>query len=692
MKKNKILSIWALALVLLTTGCNDSFLDMNNYGAYDDFDSETKVSWYLSGLYQSFFENYTSPTSQYIGVFTSYAQDLNELTDETFGISSTSRIDPSVNYGTIDDIKAQSDASGKSYDPLFSGYFGKALGSSVTNNAYTRIRNCNILLRDIDASSVSSLTKSQAKGQALFLRAMQLFDLVRMYGPVPIVTNVINAEVTNEGLPRASVTQCVKQIITDLDEAAALLPDVWGTNDYGRLTRGGALAYKSRVLLFYASPLFNRDWHNESNHRWQQALAAAEEAVSNISGNNLNGVTNASDWGAMLADDDNEHANKEGLIVRLLAKESNNSLGYKNNRWEKNVRLSSQGGSGGKPVPLEFIDVFPMADGTLPDDAHKVTKGSLRFMENRDPRFYQTFAFNGVKWGHKDNVNDTVWAYRWRTTESTTSGFAYGEGVNISSPVFVRKMSGTSTLSANNFEASGIHIYEYRYAELQLNLAECYAATGQIDLCKQAIGKIRARVGIPADNNYGLDSYITDRASALAACLRERQVELAYEGKRYWDIWRWLLYDGGQNVTGKGANMQLSTVNTCSYLGVTPLINQYRTAKYVDVKDGYIPSSNDILSSERKQIVADPAKADFQAQLKNLADFWENNFQFGEPTTQPDKNNSNQWIKIGWKSNYYIMGLSKDVLDNNSWLGQTKGWTDQNGADGTIDWQDDESF
>ena len=37
-------------------------------------------------------------------------------------------------------------------------------------------------------------------------------------------------------------------------------------------------------------------------------------------------------------------------------------------------------------------------DGTLPDAAHQVTEGSLRFMENRDPRFYQTFAFNGLKY------------------------------------------------------------------------------------------------------------------------------------------------------------------------------------------------------------------------------------------------------------------------------------------------------
>ena len=206
MKKKNFLYTGTLALGMFMSGCSDSFLDMNNYGAYDDFNSETKITWYLAGLYQTSFENYTSPTSQYLGLYTSYAQDFNEFTDEMWGITSTSRIDPSTQYSTIDDIKTQTDASsGKSYDPLFAGYFGKALGSSVTNNAYTRIRNCNILLRDIDASSVSQDTKDKAKGQALFLRAMQLFDLVRMYGCVPIVTTVLNAEVTDAGLPRPNV-------------------------------------------------------------------------------------------------------------------------------------------------------------------------------------------------------------------------------------------------------------------------------------------------------------------------------------------------------------------------------------------------------------------------------------------------------------------------------------------------------
>ena len=65
----------------------------------------------------------------------------------------------------------------------------------------------------------------------------------------------------------------------------------------------------------------------------------------------------------------------------------------------------------------------------------------------------------------------------------------------------------------------------------------------------------------------------------------------------------------------------------------------------MDVKDGYTPGSKDVLSELRKNIFADPESADFQKQLKEVADFWESNFQYGEPNVQPDKNNSNEWIK-----------------------------------------------
>ena len=682
MKKKKLLYIGALTLTLSMSGCSDSFLDMNNYGAYDNFDSETKVSWYLASLYYNSYRGYTAPGYQ---IFGWYGEDWNFMTDEEWGIKSASKIDANSSYSTIDDIKTWEISSGKYYDPLICGYFGAKLGSSITNSSYTRSRNCNILLRDIEDASVSREVKNYAKGQALFLRSAQLFDLVRIYGRVPVVTEVLNATANGEKLPRASVTQCVEQMIKDLNEAATLLPDEWPASDYGRPTSATALAYKSRILLTYASPIFNKDWDNPNSIRWEKALKASQEAVQKITVNGLDGCSDAKGWGELLAKDDNTF-NKEAIFVKLLSND-NVSGNAETNRWEGATRLSSQSGGGGKAAPMELIDIFPMADGTRPKEGDKIANGNIRFIENRDPRFYYTFAFSGMQWGYNGKLDDVVWSYRWN--RATEGSFSYSDGNNVGSPAFVRKMSGTNTPVESNYGKSSIDLYEYRYAELILNLAECYAATGDIQNCKETLAKLRKRVGMPEGSQYyGLDETVRDRHSALESCLYERRVELAYEGKRYWDIWRWLLYDGGQ-----GEGLQISTTNTCTALGIQQLNGTSRTSKYLDLKEGtYVPGSNDVLADERAAIKANPDDADFSEQVSKLADFWEENFQFGDPTSPADKDANNNAATILWRSNYYIHGLPKDVLDNNSWLGQTKGWTDQNGAAGTIDWQDDETL
>lgn len=683
MKKNKLLYIGALALSLSMNSCSDKFLDMNNYGAYDDFDSETKVSWYLASLYYNFYKGYNSPAFELVG---RYGEDWNNKTDEQWGIPTASTIDPNSKYSTIDDIKTWQVSSNSYSDPLVCDYFGTKINASIVNSAYTRIRNCNIMLRDIDASPVSADVKSYAKGQALFLRAVQLFDLVRWYGPVPIVTTVLNATTSSERLPRASVTQCVQQMLQDLDAAAGFLPDQWPANDYGRPTSGTALAYKSRIMLTYASPVFNKDWDNPNNIRWQQALKVTQQAVEAIKVSGLDGCSDAKGWGELLAKDDNAF-NKEAIFVKLMTNDVTSADYGEMNRWESSVRPSSQTGGGAKAVPMQMIDMFPMADGTRPKESDKIANGNIRFIENRDPRFYQTFAFSGQVWGYNKFENDVVWAYSWKNSAEGSSR-SYSDGNNVNSPAFVRKMTGTNTPSTGSFEKSSIDIYEYRYAELILNLAECYAATGDLQNCKETLAKLRKRVGIPEGSQfYGLNEYVKDRHSALESCLYERRVELAYEGKRYWDIWRWLLYDGGQ-----GEGLKLSTVNTCQALGVQQLNGNRRTSKLLTLKPGtYSYGSDDPLKAIRAEMSANPNAADYLDQMKKLANFYEEYFTFEEDlyyTGDMDANKNP--ISILFRSNYYIHGLSKAVLDNNSWLGQTKGWTDQNGAAGTIEWQDSE--
>lgn len=694
MKKKNIFYIALLALGFSTVGCSDSFLDMAQDGVYDRLDTETKATWYINALYELMYKGFNTPNKTIVYQSTSF----DNLTEEAWGISA--KTNPGTTYYTITELGNSS---------FMASYFGTSLaaGKKSPASGYHQIRYCNNLLEELDnnASSFNKDYIKKAKGQAYFLRAAQMFDLVRIYGPVPIVTTVLNAEASDTGLPRSSVTQCVEQIVKDLNTAAEMLPDYWSGDDYGRVTRGAALALKSRVLLTYASPIFNRNWNNPDNIRWKKALKAAQDAQAAMPDKGLDGISSAKEWENMLCKSSNTEDNKETIFLRLNHQGKESGATY--NGWEQSARLTSQGGSGGIKVPIELIDKFPNADGTLVKEADKLANGNMHFMENRDPRFYRTFAFNGMIWGYKELPNDTVWAYRWikslvpdenaETPNTYLATYGYSEENNVPSPVFIRKMTNIQA-AKEEFEYSGINVYEYRYAELALNLAECYAATGQVELCKQELGKLRARVGIPKGNqNYGLDSYINSRESAIAGCLHERLIELAYEGKRYWDIWRWLLYDGGQGYCGNGERMYLSDENTCEILGLTPLIGTCRTSRYIDVKSElYIPGNNDDnltadpLLNARETVGADPDSPDFQKELKKVAEFWEQNFQLKEPPTPGDKDSNNNPVLLSWKSNYYISGINNTALTKNPWLGQTIGWGDTNGSPGTINFQDDE--
>jgi len=656
MKKIKIFCSLSLALVFIT-GCKQQFLeDMKSYDKFDEsiFTNEVQTGWYIDRMYYDYFSAYKSPTVTVVGL---YNNSRTQMTEE-WGGTIPNQINPQKTLETANDAD---------------NYYGDPLSSGVKNNPYSRIRNCNFLLLKIDekGQALSEDFRKKARGQSFFLRGLQYFDLVRVYGGVPIVTTVEDASPYDESIkhPRAKTSEVFAQIIKDFDSAAALLPATWEATSYGRFTSGAALAMKSRVLLTAASPLFNPDWDNSGSDRWQKALDAglAAETALTAAGYGLYG-SSAKDWGEMWYKNDNSF-NREAIMVRLLSK-SDAASGVESNGWERSIRVSKQSGSGGVAAPKEMLDLFPLADGSRPvpgtnyDDA-------LFFM-NRDPRFYRTFAFSGAKWPTAENKNDTVWLYRWKDASNKT---AYSDGNNVISPAVVRKMSNPSASTAS-LAFSGTDIFEYRYAELLLNIAECYAAKGDIANCLNYLGKIRARVGIPSANNYGIGTLST-KYQAIEACLYERRVELAYEGKRFWDIQRWMLY----NDDAAAGN------NTCSKLGIAPINGTRRTGEHWQYKTS-APTNADPLIVARRTVFVDPdaSPATFAAQLDNLKTFFESNFTIVAPD-KPMDNISGQPVDITFRQNYYISGLKNNVLSTNPWLEQTIGWKDDSGVPGTFNYR-----
>lgn len=661
--KNKMLYLIAFT-ALIATSCKKDFLEemkpYDKYGEEQVFSNEVLTQYYIDRIYNYMFVNYRSPI-QAETTLGSFDDSKTRMTEEIGGTVSN-YINPNRNL----QLASESDA-----------YYGGTLTASIANTPYTRIRLANFLLGKIDekGQTLSQSFKNTAKGQAYYFRALQYFYLVRTYGGVPLVLEVQEASSTDESIriPRATASEVFTQIVKDFDSAAALLPAKWASasTNYGRFTSAAALAMKSRVLLTAASPLFNNEWDNVGSAKWEAALQAGLQAETALTaaGYGLYG-SSAKDWGEMTLNDGAGGAgNKEAIFTVLLSTTTSNSTGY-NSSWENSIRPKDYNGSGnGISVPKAMLDLFPLADGRRPT----ATNGYVDtfFFENRDPRFYRTFAFSGLKWGRKDNANRTTFFYRWRPS-ATGNPVYYGAngGNQTQSPAVVRKMSNPAA-DTTALAFSGTDIFEYRYAELLLNIAECYAAKGNIAKTIEYLGKIRARVGIPSANNYGIGT-LASKYEALEAVLYERRVELAYEGKRFWDIQRWLLY-GGNSAMNPNAN-------TTSKLGLTPINGTNRTGYYWQARNF---TNSDPLTAADRNILIDPdaSASTFAAEIAKLKALYKAKLVM-TPLDQAMDRDANTPVNILFKPNYYLSGLSGTVLSFNPWIKQTIGWLDYNGAPG----------
>lgn len=661
--KNKILYLIAFgAAAIMSTSCKKSILeDMKNYDKYDEsaFTNEVLTGYYIDRLYNYYFVAYRSPIQNEIALG-NYDDSKTRMTEEIGG-TVHNYINPNKNL----QLATEADT-----------YYGGALTASIANTPYTRIRLANDLIQKIDdiGQSMSQTFRNTSKGQMYYLRALQYYSLVRIHGGVPLVLSVQNASSTDSTIrtPRSTASECFAQIAKDLDSAAALLPAIWPnpSTNYGRVTSATALAMKSRVLLTAASPLYNTDWDNPGSAKWQAALTAglnAETALT-AAGYGLYGTT-AKQWGELFYINDNSF-NKEAIFSLLLSTNTTSSAGY-NSPWENSIRPKDYNGGGGISVPKGMLDLFPLANGARPTTANGYV--DTFFFENRDPRFYRTFAFSGAKWGTKTNANRTTFFYRWRASATGTITY-YGAngGNNTSSPAVVRKMSNPAA-DTTALTFSGTDVIEYRYAELLLNIAECYAAKGDIPNCLLYLGKVRARVGIPSANNYGIGT-ISTKYAAIEACLYERRVELAYEGKRFWDIHRWLLY-GGVSATNTAAN-------TTGKLGLTPINGTNRTGYYWQSKT-FSPAATDPLTAADKNILIDPDAADFATQIAKLRALYIAKFVM-TPLDQAMDRDGTTPINILFKPQYYLSGLHSTPLSLNPWLKQNIGWLDYSGGAGTF--------
>jgi len=244
---------------------------------------------------------------------------------------------------------------------------------------YNNIRTINILLDNIDEAVFDDQSKSYIKGQGLFWRAWAYYSMVKGYGGVPLILTA--QEPTNDfeslALPRNTTSECVTQMLKDLDDAIALLPDSWSGNDLGRIDKGAALAFKGRMLLFFASPLFNG---LNGVASWQKAYDA-NKAAKDFLDNRGNGLY------APYSQIWDDELNKEAVMFKRF--------NYPQSTYFQGGLIPldwSKDNVGFDRPSLELVDAFPMKDGSAWDPA---TMSYDTLFKHRDDRFYANIYYNG---------------------------------------------------------------------------------------------------------------------------------------------------------------------------------------------------------------------------------------------------------------------------------------------------------
>ena len=136
-----------------------------------------------------------------------------------------------------------------------------SLTAAGWSDMYNGIFNCNEVISRIGGATFDATLKNQFEGEARFIRAFYYFNLVRLFGDLPLIAEPITAEESLK-IPRASVASVYQLIEDDLTKAIALLPETYPTSDLGRIRSSAAKTLLAKVYVAQskfatAQPLLN---------------------------------------------------------------------------------------------------------------------------------------------------------------------------------------------------------------------------------------------------------------------------------------------------------------------------------------------------------------------------------------------------------------------------------------------------
>lgn len=473
-------------------------------------------------------------------------------------------------------------------------------------SCYKGIREATYFLQNVHmCKELSQEEMDQYIAEARFLRAYYYFLLIRNYGPVVLMGDQLLDPESDGNIGRSPLEKCVEYASNELWEASKVLVPVQPQNYLGKPTSGAALALRSRLLLYAASPLFNSDnsiysnWKSKttgenlmptsySKKKWEDAAAAALEVINlpqyKLMEVKKTGSDEIDPYASLYKVYTSQWNNEEVIFGRIFSDEA----------WYKRITPRAMNGCWGGYNPTQKqVDAFAMNSGVYPirgySDA-KATNGdgkqpiidavsgysekgvtqnfehpfdkikydTYNMYVDREPRFYINITWDGMKLPYA--VSGTGEVNKSQVIQFYFNGNSGGPSGDRSVTGYtVRKMYNNANDPAQSIWMKPMVWPMIRLAEIYLNYTEALIESNYKDPSVLTYwNKVRARAGVPnIEEVYpGIEN---DQTLMREMIRRERQVELAFENQRYFDTRRWMIAEETNNGPVYGMDISQTT-------------------------------------------------------------------------------------------------------------------------------------
>jgi hypothetical protein len=357
------------------------------------------------------------------------------------------------------------------------------------SSLYNVIRKTNVFSANINQPIMDETQRKTLTAEVRFIRAFEYFYLYQTWGEVPLVDKPLSASELK--VSRANAGETIKFMLADLDYAIENLNATVAQE--GRITKGAALGLKARILLYEG--------------RWEESAAAAKQ-VMDLNVYQLFRNTNGDGY-SQLFTTQNENSKESMLDWEFVQTDRVTDL--------QDLMYYASAGDALVSPTSSLVDSY---DGYNKNtDMLVAVDPNNRFL-NRDPRLDFTVAHIGSVFNGKTLA----------ASDLSTHSSGYGVAKYLTPELYTSRPNGIGT-----------NYMLMRYAEILLTYAEAKIKANQIDqTVVDAINDVRSRAygTLPADVTHYPEVSLGTPSAMLNIVLKERRVELAGEGLRWFDIKR----------------------------------------------------------------------------------------------------------------------------------------------------------